>query len=52
MLDDADRATYDAIVAGVRDGSITVPDETAGDPTVGAEGAGTSIDPASIGCTS
>jgi len=50
MLSDDDRATYDGIVAGVRDGNITVPDETSGDPTVGAEGSGTSIDPASIGC--
>ena len=51
LLSGDDQATYDAIVEGVRTGSITVPDETAGSPTIGAEGDGTSIDPASIGCS-
>lgn len=50
LLTDEERATYDSIVDGVRSGAITVPDETSGSPTVGAEGDGTSIDPASIGC--
>jgi basic membrane protein A len=51
LLSDEDRATYDGIVEGVRSGTIMVPDETAGSPTIGAEGDGTAIDPASIGCS-
>ena len=50
MLSAEDLAVYEELLAGVRDGSITIPDETSGSPTIGAEGDGTTIDPASIGC--
>lgn len=47
----AEEATqYEGIVAGVRSGEITIPDETIGDPTIGTEGSGAAIDPATIGC--
>lgn len=50
LLSDEERATYDSIVEAVRSGSITIPDETAGSPTIGLQGDGEAIDPASIGC--
>lgn len=50
LLSDEDLATYEGIVESVRSGAITVPDETAGDNPIGAEGSGSAIDPASIGC--
>jgi len=50
MLSADELAQYEDIVAKVRSGEITIPDETTGDPTIGAEGAGAAIDPASIGC--
>ena len=43
-------AEYQAIEQRVRNGEITIPDETTGDDPVGAEGAGGEIDLASIGC--
>ncbi len=43
-------AQYEDIVERVRSGEITIPDETTGDPTIGTEGSGGEIDPASIGC--
>jgi basic membrane protein A len=51
MLSAEDLATYQSIVDGARSGAIAIPDETSGSPTIGAEGDGTSIDPASIGCS-
>ncbi|MGH8872273.1 MAG: BMP family lipoprotein [Acidimicrobiia bacterium] len=50
MLSADELAQYEDIVAKVRSGDITIPDETTGDPTIGAEGSGAAIDPASIGC--
>ena len=50
MLSADELAQYQDIVARVRSGEITIPDETVGDPTIGAEGSGATIDPASIGC--
>ncbi len=50
LLSDEDLATYEGIVESVRSGEITIPDETAGDTPIGAEGSGSAIDPASIGC--
>lgn len=50
LLSDDELATYEDIVAKVRSGDITVPDETTGSPTIGAEGDGANIDPAAIGC--
>jgi len=50
MLSADELAQYQDIVAKVRSGEITIPDETTGDPTIGAEGSGAAIDPASIGC--
>ncbi|MDH5293625.1 MAG: hypothetical protein OEW91_08070, partial [Acidimicrobiia bacterium] len=50
LLSDDDKAQFEAIVAGVKDGSITVPDETAGDSPIGAEGSGATVDLAAIGC--
>lgn len=51
LLSAEERATYDGIVEGVRSGAISIPDETSGSPTIGAEGDGTSIDPTAIGCS-
>jgi basic membrane protein A len=50
MLSADQVALYDDILAKVRAGEITIPDETTGDPTIGTEGSGAEIDPASIGC--
>lgn len=50
LLSDEDLATYEGIVESVRSGAITIPDETAGDNPIGAEGSGSAIDPAAIGC--
>ena len=50
LLSEEDLATYEGIVENVRSGAITIPDETAGDNPIGAEGSGSAIDPASIGC--
>lgn len=50
LLSEEDLATYEGIVEGVRSGDITIPDETSGDNPIGTEGAGSAIDPASIGC--
>jgi basic membrane protein A len=50
LLSADELAQYEDIVAKVRSGEIAIPDETTGDPTIGAEGSGASIDPASIGC--
>jgi basic membrane lipoprotein Med (substrate-binding protein (PBP1-ABC) superfamily) len=50
LLSDEDLATYEGIVESVRSGAITIPDETSGDNPIGAEGSGSAIDPASIGC--
>jgi len=50
MLSADELAQYEDIVARVRSGEITIPDETVGDPTIGVEGSGATIDPASIGC--
>ncbi len=50
LLSDEDLATYEGIVESVRSGAITIPDDTAGDNPIGAEGSGSAIDPASIGC--
>ncbi|MGH8944538.1 MAG: BMP family lipoprotein, partial [Acidimicrobiia bacterium] len=50
MLSADELAQYEDVVAKVRSGEIVIPDETTGDPTIGAEGSGAAIDPASIGC--
>ncbi|HKY46491.1 MAG TPA: BMP family ABC transporter substrate-binding protein [Acidimicrobiia bacterium] len=50
LLTADDLAQYEDIVSRVRSGDITIPDETTGDPTIGTEGSGGEIDPASIGC--
>jgi basic membrane lipoprotein Med (substrate-binding protein (PBP1-ABC) superfamily) len=50
MLTPDQLAKYEDIVAKVRSGAIAIPDETTGSPTIGAEGDGAKIDPASIGC--
>jgi basic membrane protein A len=50
LLSEEDLATYEGIVESVRSGAITIPDETSGDNPVGAEGSGSAIDPAAIGC--
>jgi basic membrane protein A and related proteins len=50
LLGEEQLAEYEAIVEAVRAGDITIPDETEGDATVGAEGSGAEIDPAAIGC--
>lgn len=50
LLSEEDLATYEGIVESVRSGAITIPDETAGDNPIGAEGSGSAIDVASIGC--
>jgi basic membrane protein A len=50
LLSDEDLATYEGVVEKVRSGAITIPDETAGENPIGAEGSGSAIDPASIGC--
>ncbi len=46
-----DMAVFEELEAKVRSGEITIPDETAGDLTVGSVGSGGDIDVASIGCT-
>lgn len=50
LLTEEDLATYEGIVESVRSGAIIIPDETSGDNPIGAEGSGSAIDPASIGC--
>ena len=50
MLSADQLALYEDILAKVRSGEIAIPDETTGDPTIGTEGSGAEIDPASIGC--
>lgn len=50
LLSAEELAQYEEIVAKVRSGEITIPDETTGDVTIGAEGSGASVDLASIGC--
>ena len=52
LLSADDLATYQSIIDDVRAGVITIPDETSGDLTIGAEGDGSAIDPAAIGCGS
>jgi basic membrane protein A len=50
LLTAEELAAYEGILADVRSGAITIPDETAGDNPIGSEGSGSAIDPASIGC--
>ena len=46
-----DQAIYEDIDAKVRSGEIRIPDETAGDPTIGASGSAAEIDVIALGCT-
>ncbi len=46
-----DQAIYEDIDAKVRSGEIRIPDETAGDPTIGASGSAAEIDVTALGCT-
>lgn len=50
LLSDEELAQYEGIVEAVRSGAITIPDETTGDVTIGAEGSGATVDLAAIGC--
>lgn len=50
LLSEDELAQYEGIVESVRSGAITVPDETEGDITIGAEGSGATVDLAAIGC--
>lgn len=51
VLTDEDWAIFEDIDAKVRTGEITIPDETAGDPTIGAAGSAADIDVTALGCT-
>ncbi|NQX35108.1 BMP family protein [Herbiconiux sp. VKM Ac-2851] len=44
------QATLEDVQAKLRDGSIVVPDEVGADAPLSVDGAGSTIDPASIGC--
>lgn len=50
LLSAEDVETFRDIEAKVLSGEITIPDETAGDPTIGAVGSGGEIDLVAIGC--
>ncbi len=50
LLTDEARPVFEEIETKVRAGEIVIPDETEGDNPIGVEGAGGTVDPASIGC--